>query len=327
MACYYPITCYDLTGKRTEKGKAYIVFKRSEIDGPYTTMSIPCGRCIGCRLDKSREWATRCMAEQQTNEEKGLYSCFITLTYDDEHYNPSLNKEDFRDFMKRLRSFHKRWKWKPSKAEFQPRPVDETPSKIRYFHCGEYGDLKGRPHHHACIFGYDFPDKETLEVSESGHTLYTSLALEELWTNGLHSIGDLTWESAAYVARYTTKKVTGELAESYYTQVDEGTGEILRLVPEFCTMSRRPGIGREWLEKYGREVRVNDRITKGGKHNRVPRYFDKELDRTDPEALLEIKRKRISSAKEHEADNTLKRLRDRAKVKTAQVSTLRRNKL
>lgn len=327
MACYSPITAYELTGQRTENGKAKIVFHLSEISGPHKQISLPCSRCIGCRLDKSRDWALRCVHESQTYEEMGLYSSFITLTYSPEHYRPSLSKTDFPSFIKRLRSFHKRNRWSVSRRLFIPRKRGAKVSRISYFQCGEYGDLKSRPHHHACIFGYDFPDKELDEVTDNGDNLYRSETLEKLWSLGRCIIGELSWQSAAYVARYCTKKVTGKLAESYYKTPDINTGEIVQILPEFATMSRRPAIGKRWLEKYGRDVWTNDFITHNGVKFRSPRAYDKKLDERNPEALQVLKRERLARAQEHAHDNVLRRLKDRRIVKEAQVKSLGRSKL
>jgi hypothetical protein len=325
MTCYHPLRAYRLTQRKTEKGKAVIVWNVSEIEGNHEEIELPCSRCIGCRLDKSRDWALRCVHEAQTmEEEEGLYSSFITLTYSPENYNVSLVADHFPAFMKRLRRFHSRYKWSTTQNAYRYRRASEKVSRISYFQCGEYGDMKSRPHHHACIFGYDFPDKELIEVNENGDNYYSSPALEKLWSFGMCIIGDLSWTSAAYVARYTTKKVNGKLAESYYRQADINTGEILPILPEFATMSRRPAIGRRWLEKYSKEVWTNDFITFNGKRFRSPRAYDKVLDERDPEALEVLKQERLSQAACHAHDNTLRRLRDREVVKKAQTKSLGR---
>lgn len=144
MPCYHPLTGYrSKSGRDPKSGKWPLTFDLSNayIDMPVT---VPCGQCIGCRLDKSRDWAVRCLHEASLYQD----NCFITLTYDDAHLDPlgSLNKDDFVKFMKRLR--------------FQYGP------KIRFFHCGEYGTLLNRPHHHACIFNFDFYDKELLSIRQ-----------------------------------------------------------------------------------------------------------------------------------------------------------------
>ena len=155
MACYRPLRAYAL---RNAEGKMQVSFKRKI---GYEPIWLPCGQCIGCRLERSRQWAMRCMHEAQMYDR----NCFVTLTYDDEHLPPngSLNKRDFQLFMKRLR---KRYG-----------------SGIRYYQCGEYGELLGRPHHHAILFNFDFDDKVLWSVRD-GVRLYRSASLEQLWPHG-----------------------------------------------------------------------------------------------------------------------------------------------
>ena len=165
---------------------------------------LPCGQCVGCRLERSRQWAIRCMHEAQMHED----NCFITLTFNpeslDDRSNPwSLDVRDFQLFMKRLRK--------------------KYGAGIRFYHCGEYGELNKRPHYHACIFGFDFPDKRLWKVTNSGHRLYISESLDELWPFGFCTIGNVTFESAAYVARYIMKKVNGDAAADHYEWIDEDT--------------------------------------------------------------------------------------------------------
>ncbi len=270
MACYRPLRAYGL---RNAEGKMDISFKPKI---GYEPIWLPCGQCIGCRLERSRQWAMRCMHEAQMYDR----NCFVTLTYDDEHLPPngSLNKRDFQLFMKRLR---KRYG-----------------SGIRYYQCGEYGELLGRPHHHAILFNFDFPDKELWSV-RYGVRLYRSASLEQLWPYGYSTIGDVTFESAAYVARYCTKKITGKLAHEHYK------GKL----PEYATMSRRPGIGRTWLEKYKDDVYNYDYVVvRNGLKLRPPRYYDRIYDEIDPERMMAIKEKRGEAAKENIKEKHWQRL-------------------
>lgn len=189
------------------------------------------------------------------------FNCFITLTYSDENLplDRSLSKRDFQLFMKRLRK-------------------SIAPLKVRFFAGGEYGDLNARPHYHALLFGYDFPDKKFHKHS-AGKPLYTSQALEKLWPNGFALIGDVTFESAAYVASYCHKKLTGTMA-ALYNHVDAETGEIIGITPEFGLQSRRPGIGSTWFEKYGNDVYPRDQVIARESPQRPPRYYDKLLSKT-----------------------------------------------
>lgn len=288
MVCYHPLTAYRSRAGRNGNGKWPIVFNPNEgyIDMP---VSVPCGQCIGCRLERSRQWAIRCV------HEASLYSrnCFITLTFDDDHLdlNRSLVKEDFVKFMKRLRK--------------------KYGEGIRFFHCGEYGSLNGRPHHHACIFNFDFPDK-TLWRCVNGVRLYRSASLESLWPFGFCTVGSVSFDSAAYVARYILKKVTGPYAESYYEA----------RLPEYVTMSRRPGIGRDWFLKFKNDVYPNDSIILKNIKCRPPKYYDSIYDLLDPDSFAIIKRRRKLKAIELASDNDCERLAVKEQVKMLSISKL-----
>ena len=290
MACFHP-----LKGWR-RRDSAGIGWKPSEvyIDQP---MSVPCGQCIGCRLDHSRQWAVRMMHEAQLHE----HNWFVTLTYDDEHLPEwgSLNKAHFQAFVNRLR-----------KARY--------PAKVRYFHCGEYGDQTGRPHYHAALFGVDFPDR--MHFSNRGeHKVWASDELGQLWGNGLTELGTLTFESAAYIARYVTKKVTGKRADSHYERVDPATGELRRIEREYATMSRRPGIGRGWLQRYMTDVYPHDSVIVRGQETKPPRYYDKVLEQSDPDVYQAVRWMRRKNR------DTANQTEDRLHVR--ELCTLARTKL
>jgi len=245
MTCFAPLDAWrsrDLTSKQ-------MVFEQSK-GFPGTHTLLPCGQCSGCRLARSRQWAVRIMHESKLHEK----SCFVTLTYNDENLPlteqglPTLDKTHFTLFMKRLRK-------KYGKG-------------IRYFQCGEYGENFFRPHHHALIFGYDFMDKQLFSC-RAGVSLYHSLDLEKLWPYGFSTIGTVTFDSACYVARYIMKKQTGKDAEAHYQGRE----------PEYITMSRRPGIGRLFYDKYKDDlynydkcVVVNNFILKPPKYYLITHY-------------------------------------------------------
>ena len=127
---------------------------------------------------------------------------------------------------------------------------------------GEYGSTTKRPHFHACIFGWDFSDRLYFKRTESGEIIYTSRTLERLWPYGFSSIGNVTFQSAAYIARYCTSKVTGDAAKIHYRREDEN-GEYF-LTPEFSHMSLKPAIGKTWLEKYKNDVYNHDYVIVNG---------------------------------------------------------------
>ena len=285
-------------------------------------MEVACGQCIGCRLDRSRVWAVRIIHECSLHEmDEG--NCFITLTYDDEHVPEdwSLRKSDFQKFMKRLRKGHRQ--------------------RIRFFHVGEYGkkckhcspysertveDCEycnvGRPHYHAVLFNCSFRDLEPVG-SSNGVVYYTSARLQSFWPHGFVQVGDVTFESAAYVSRYVLKKRNGELADSHYVLVDQD-GVATWVLPEYCTMSRRPGIGREWYEKYKEDVFPSDEVPVPGVGvlKGVPRYYEELLAEEDEAMREEVKAVRALFMKHHAQDYTPERLMDRYKVKCAQAKML-----
>jgi len=186
--------------------------------------------------------------------------------------------------------------------------------------CGEYGERLGRPHYHYLIFGYNFPDKVKHKISSSGEQLYTSPSLNLLWPYGNAWIGEVTYESCAYVASYVMKKLNGQLAEQHYRRTDEA-GNDYWLQPEFNEMSRRPAIAKKWWEQFKHDVVTEDVvITKSGGKLKPPRYYDKLLKLMDPGAHEFMKLKRELRAKELTTDNTPQRLADKEKVLKAKIN-------
>lgn len=297
-----------------------MVFTPRDSFDPDTEVKLPCGRCIGCRLERSRQWAIRCVHEASMYEKNS----FITLTFAPEHLpkSGSLEKRDFQLFMKRLRKHFEghHYARKPSKDETNLCRIHKP---IRYFHCGEYGEKLGRPHYHACLFNFDFPDRE-LWKTRNGVKLYTSTVLSELWPFGFSTIGDVTFESAAYVARYVTKKINGDLADSHYERVNNETGEFYKLEPEYVTMSRRPGIGRPWLEKYMSDVYPHDRVVLRGIELKPPKFYDTIFDLADPDEFDLIKQNRSRDGKLLAKDSETARLRIREKLQEIKFDLLKR---
>lgn len=262
---------------------------------PQGIVKVPCGRCIGCRMDISRDWALRCMCEAQMHSE----NCFLTLTYNDINlpYDGSVKKSELSNFIKRLRKF-----------------LD--PLRIRYYGCGEYGDLLRRPHYHLLVFGYDPPDKEFIHVSQANNKktktnrVYRSASLETVWNKGFVTVGSVCMESAGYVCRYVRKKIGGEMAVRHYNG----------LTPEFALMSRRPGIGTSWYEKYWRDLFPKDFVTFDGRKYKAPRFFDNKLQKQDPELYLRIKELRKENIRE---DDIVRRLQKEKYLKNV-TKTLKR---
>lgn len=292
MPCYHPITGY-----RAENGS--IVFSELRRHGSTTEITIACGQCVGCRLERSRIWAMRAVHEAKMYKR----NCFITLTYNDENLpdRGRLKYEDFVLFMKRLRKKHG--------------------ENIRFYMCGEYGDLD-RPHYHAIIFNHDWKDKTYFKTSNSKEKIYTSEDLTKIWGLGHASTGDATFESAAYIARYCMQKINGERAEEHYKRYDF-LGEY-SLVPEFNEMSRKPGLGGDWLKFHMKDVYTNDKIIINGKETNVPKFYDKILKRLDPEKLRDFKEVREWNGYQQRADNTPERLLVKEQVTIAKIQQLKR---
>lgn len=306
MPCYSPIHGYR---KKNPNPSGKYGFTTVAREGKTSLpMTIPCGYCIGCRLEKSRQWAMRCLHEASLHTE----NAFITLTLSPESMRKrgttSLKKREFQLFMKRVRKHYGN-------------------KKIRYYQCGEYGDKLGRPHYHAILFGIDFhEDRKPLGRKTGSNILYRSGTLEKLWGLGHCSIGDVTFESAAYVARYVTKKIYGQKALEHYTKFDKTTGEIIEeKTPEYTTMSRRPGIGKEWLERYQKDVYPKDHVHVRGKKSKPARYYDKIYEQTDPSAFKKLKAKRKRKQVQLSIDKTRPSLDAQERCATATNKNKRRS--
>ncbi len=294
MPCYKPLRAW-----RSPAGGP-VAFSPSRTHDK--ALQLPCGQCIGCRLEKSRQWATRCIHEASMHDDNS----FITLTYDDEclPWDGSLNKDHFQKFMKRLR--------------FQQRK-----KTVRYFHCGEYGEALRRPHYHALIFNHDFLDKEKW-TERDGIVTYTSENLAKLWPFGFSTVGQVTWETAAYCARYITKKQTGDSAQDHYW-LPVATDLEVQLQPEYATMSLKPGIGETWFTTYKDDCYPSDFITQKGKKLRIPKYYDTLLAKHNELDLQHLKDNRKQKANTWRHECTPKRLAAREKCAQARLATLKRN--
>lgn len=283
MACYKPVRAFKAPG-----GGVSFNPKSGYVD---RELMLPCGQCIGCRLERSRQWAVRCMHEASMHDQ----NCFVTLTYAKPPAGGSLDRTAFPELVRKIR---KRY----------------TRERIKYFHCGEYGELLARPHYHGLIFGFDFPDKTPWRVSDQGHQQFRSKLLEELWPAGYSSLGPVTFETAAYTARYCTKKINGDRAAAHY-----GT-----LEPEFMTCSK--GIGEGWFKRYADETYRDDSVVARGHEQRPPRYYDKKFAELAPEKMRQVQLERIvrGNTSEQKWNRTEQRLEVRETVKRAALGELKR---
>lgn len=306
MACYHPLKAY--------RGSAGIVFQPTRAFSDLPSLELPCGRCIGCRLERSRQWAIRMMHEAALHEQ----NAFITLTYDDDHLpdDYSVDVRHWQLFFKKLKSRVRR-KHGASAAK-----------SIKFYHCGEYGERGLRPHYHAILFGYQFPDLQPFKRSKQGDYIYTSELLTELWERGHASTGHVTFETCAYVARYVTKKITGEPAAEHYTRTNPLTGEVSQVRPEYSSMSN--GIGRDWYLKWRSDAYPSDFIVMRGRKMRPPRYYDKlHKAEQDHSGLLDdhdkLKLGRIAKSKIYRWNNSKERLAVREEIHKSRASLLKRD--
>lgn len=308
MACYHPLLA--VRGKRNTIRILGAKFGAASVEaaGNEDVIELPCGQCIGCRLNRSYMWAVRCVHEAQMYD----HNCFVTLTYDTEKMDSwSLQYSDFQKFMKRLRRV------KPG---------------VRFFACGEYGDVNGRPHFHAILFNCFFSDRKAHGKSDSGAEVWISDELDSIWTHGQCHIGSFSYESAAYVARYAVKSALGGFdgkrrAVGAGGFVDAETGEYWSYVPEMIRMSngggksKQGGIGASWFALYHGDCLPRDYVIINGEKKAVPRYYMKlynEMDTFDAEM---VKFKRILRAERPEvvADNTVDRLSVKEVVSSAAI--------
>lgn len=291
MTCFHPFTAYQRTDGQ-------VVFaERGDIQ---RTLTLPCGQCVGCALNRSRQWAVRCMHEAQMHER----NAFLTLTYDDVHLpeSGSLVYPDFQMFMRRLRKFARK--------------------SVRFYMCGEYGEINSRPHYHALLFGFDFPDMYYWATSND-FRLYRSPTLERLWPAGQSMIGKVTFQSAAYCSRYIMKKrLVAPMGAKAYEIVNPDTGEIFNRVAEFNHMSLKPGVGGKWFERFHRDVYPEGSVVVNGVKCNAPRYYDKRFALMDFSAYEDLQLARDVSSRSRFGDNGDERLRVKEIVQKAALRSL-----
>lgn len=284
MACLFPLRAF-----KTEDGVAFNPTK----SGATLPLDLPCGQCHGCKIDKARTWAIRCVHESQLHDRNS----FITLTYDPKFLprDASVSVRTWQLFAKRLR---------------------KKIGKFRYFMCAEYGDTNLRPHYHALIFGHDFRDDRIDLTERSYGPVWTSPTLINAWSNGFVEIGQLNYTTACYISKYVLKKITGDNG-SHYLRVDHENELCFEVSKEFGTMSRNPGIGSDWLKRFGNDVYPSDEVIHEGKRFRPPRFYD---DRLKPDQLERLKQKRRRNALKRSADLKPARLEARQKILKARES-------
>lgn len=276
MPCTHPNASVQVPGK-TRYGKparkflgsalSLFAFKPDLARTNPTLKLLPCQQCMSCRLDKSLDWALRLTYEQRS----WSTSTFLTLTYDETNVPVSISGPRMTTFIKDLR-----------------RRLDYRGlGKIKFFGVGEYGEKKGRPHYHLIVYGGPFAYSRECEKepSRSGGAQWTNEHIAAVWTEGRHRLSEVTFESAAYVARYALKKVTGTAASSHY-------GEKL---PEFMQCSN--GLGRLHFDRWKEDIYPAGSVIKDGREIQAPKYFDRLIEKFCPELWAETKKEREKTQK------------------------------
>lgn len=258
MACYHP--------SRVLVSRKSVVRSGARVSDEVT---VPCGHCLGCRSDQARSWAVRLVHEADAPPRPAW---FVTLTYEHVPEFGTLDPRDPTLFLKRLR-----------------RRVSE---RISYYICGEYGDRTQRPHYHAVLYGAGFLDRDCIG-HRSGAPVFRSALLESAWGHGLSEFTALNFAAARYVAGYVRKKVRQRDNPEHYTRVVPETGELVQVEREYGRMSRRPAIGRRWIERYWRDVYPRDFVAIDGKELKPPRYYDKWMDAHHPDVMMQVRERRI----------------------------------
>lgn len=265
MSCEHPILALDLgVDAETGKHRIKIIPKRLDYNVEYleykygreNLLALPCGQCFSCRENYRKMWAHRCVCESK----KYLSSSFLTLTYDDSHVPSHLEKKHFQKFIKQLRN---------------------DGLKIRYFGCGEYGSQHFRPHGHIVLFGYFPDDAVPYAKTDAGIQLYTSKYLTKVWSKGLVIVEEFHPNNAAYVAGYVGKKLTKDTPFEDY--------------PEFIFMSRRPGIGSEYIKDHADEFKnYGFLLGDNGLKLNVRRYALRILDISDESKAVNLEQLRLN---------------------------------
>lgn len=171
----------------------------------------PCNDCEPCRINRRRVWVNRLLLERMNHSE----ACFVTLTYGPKSIPPdgTLVPDHMSSFLKLLRS-------------------RISPRKLRFYGCGEYGDLSERPHYHLILFGVGMMEDQSVAAC---------------WSKGFVKVGEATPESMQYVAGYVVKKL-----------LKRGDPNLGGRYPEFSRMSLKPGIGAFAVKHISYELTDTD---------------------------------------------------------------------
>ncbi|UDN67612.1 replication initiator protein [robinz microvirus RP_74] len=300
MGCDFPLKAFRSASEKGPSGKALLTFNPLHSTNSTSPMEIPCHNCMGCKLEHSRQWMVRMIHESKCWDQNS----FLTLTYDDQNIPSSYGLD-----LRHLQLFFKRLRF-------------SLPQKIRFYACGEYGDITGRPHYHAIVFNYDPNDK--IKYSSINNKIhYISQSLSNAWQLGFATISDVTPQSCAYVARYVTKKIkTGDDfgADRYY-RLSPIDGQMHSVKPEFAVMSRMPGIGHTYTQKFKNDYYPSGYVVVDGVRQAPPKYYLNQLTEGEQKRLKRQARRLGLKNKPHQ---TTERRLARAAVRDARIKQLKR---
>lgn len=280
----------SIIGERLEDVDNFNQDIKKILGSNYKYTTIPCGNCIGCRLDYSREWANRGYLEAKCWDQ----NWFVTLTYDEDHITVpeetiddqgftytqeenwigTLVPQELTAFMKALRQIMKR---------------EQKQDGIRFMACGEYGSEGERPHYHIILFNCNLPIDSFYNPRIINNEIYwQNKIIERSWGKGICNISEANWNNIAYTARYITKKINGKESDQIYKERGQ--------IKEFFRVSRMPGIGQLYYEKHKKEIYDRDEIIIKNKagivSSKPPEYFDRLYEQENPEEFKKIRAKR-----------------------------------
>lgn len=253
-----------------------ISWSPKSFDPQYATFQLPCGKCINCRLEYSRQWAIRCMHEASCHKQ----NAFVTLTYASLDANAGrLNYRDVQLFFKKMREKRRRELIKKiGPASWSELSNSEKKSKLKeisliHMTVGEYGTKTKRPHWHVILFNYWPDDARRVRTGKGGHPVFNSQELTEMWGHGHTEIGTVTSESAAYVARYSAKDlVHGDDGHDYKA---------------ICKRSTGTAIGRTYFERFYDNILKLGYVTWNNQKAALPRYYEKWAQKNAPDAFIQ----------------------------------------
>lgn len=280
-----------------QEGKKHLRFRPPSVSkmAEYEMIETPCNKCVSCDMLRALRQAVQLHCELRTTDTR---SYFLTLTYDNEHLPEdfSVDKQELQRFIKRLRKWH----------------TKNNKGKMRYKSQGEYGGMFGRPHYHLAIFNLELTDLQLIG-SEANYPAYESETLSKIWGKGQVHLIDLVFENCLYITTHHIEQKTSDSVKTHEKPIRHPLTNklITERKPEFSTQSSKPGIGKQFFEKYMSDMYPSDFLTYKGQKMPVPKYFDALLKQHDPKLYENIKTKRAEKVESRSVEENY--LKDRYK--------------